>query len=110
MIIDGTIDDALALTPEPRKGEIESLRKNIVGFILGASKEIEIVSTIVSKLIWFGVDRKTIVASISGHKYFSQILRVVDGKSSIDEVVRKHIHKNSATIPLWETFTKENGL
>jgi RNA ligase len=110
MIIDGTIDDALALTPEPRKSEIESLRKNIVGFILGASKEIKTISTIVSKLIVFGVDRKSIVAAISGHKYFSQILRVVDGKSSIDEVVHKHIHKNSATIPLWETFVKENGL
>jgi T4 RnlA family RNA ligase len=110
MIIDGTIDDALALTPDPRKSEIESLRKNVVEFIVGASKEIDTISTIVSKLIIFEVDRKSIVAAISSHKYFSQILKVADGKSSVDEVIYKFIHKNSATIPLWEKFTKENLL
>jgi len=107
MILDGTIDDALPLIPEPRKSEVEELRKSVVEYTVTLEWHIQSVAKICASLIAMGVSRKDIVTSLGDSKVRSQILAVIDGRDSSDQV-KNILFKASATTPLWNAFAKEN--
>jgi len=103
MVLSGTIDDAIALLPSPRKEEVSDLRDKIVHFMTTTKHDIS--SSLPNLIAETNGDRKSIALKIVDDKFRAEIFAALDGK--LESTIKKRIFTASRTLSSWETFAKD---
>jgi T4 RnlA family RNA ligase len=100
MVLDGTVDDVIAMLPEPRKSQVIALRDKIIKFL--ARSYTYISSTVES----FGnLSRKEIAGTIKDNPFRAEIFSALDG--DLDDALRSKVYKAASTIHTWAKFEKD---
>lgn len=106
MVLDGTIDDAIALVPSPRKEELISLRDKILAYIKRTTIYVNSTADSFNYFLNLGtIQRKQIALSIKDNPFKTELFAALDGRG--EQAILKRIHAASSTGPLWSAFEKE---